>query len=131
MLIFRYFELISVAQLGEHLVGNVNLGRAEDDAAVAGTVEHELIAAQVGNVLDGIVDFFLNGLYERSALLVEFAFRAKVLALQVGSLFLLCHDGILLGLLLFCRQEHDLVLVVLVHGLRLGGQRVYFGLPLL
>ena len=39
--ILRYFViamLIGIAQLAEHLVGDIDLGRAEDDAAVAGTV---------------------------------------------------------------------------------------------
>ena len=113
---FIYY-LIRIAEFAEHLRGDVDLRGAVDDAGIAGAIEHELITAQVGDILDGVIYLLLDGSHQGCALLVEFALRAEVFLLQVGSLFLLGNDGILLGFLLFLGEEDDLVLVVLVEGL--------------
>ena len=60
----------------------------------------------------------------------EVTLGTEVFLLQVGSLFLLGNDSVLLGLLLLLGEEHDLVLIVLVECLGLGGQCVDFCLPL-
>ena len=92
--------LIGVSQLREHLVGDVDLGGTEDDACIAGTVEDELIAAEVGNVLDGVVDFLLDGRHKCRALLEELTLGTKVFLLQFGGFLLFGDDGILTGFLL-------------------------------
>lgn len=127
----RELRLFAIAQFGEYLVGDVYLGRTEDDALVAGTVEHKLVAPQVGNVADGGVDFFLNRSHQGCALLEELTLGTEVLLLQFCGLFLLLHDSILTGFLLLLREEDNLVLIVLIEGLRLYLQCVNLGLPLL
>ena len=98
---------------------------------VAGAIEDELIAAQVGNILDGVVDFLLDGRHECRTLLEEFALGTEVLFLEFCGFLLFGHDGILTGFLLLLREEYDLVLVVFIQCLCLDLQCFDLSLPLL
>ena len=69
-------------------------------SAVAGAIQNELVATQVGNILDGVVHLFLNRCYQCGALLEEFTLWSEVFLLQVSGFLLLGDDGILFGLLL-------------------------------
>ena len=98
--------LMSVAQFLEDFLADVNFWGSIDDAATRGAVEDELVAFLVADVLDGVVDFVLDGCEEALALLVEFAFAAEILLLQVAGFLLLCHDGLFSLGLLGVGEEH-------------------------
>ena len=124
------WRLFLLAQFGEHLVADVDGGRGEDDAGgFGGAVEDELVAALLGNALDGVVHLVLDGLDEGDALLVEFALWAEVLLAQFAGFLLLIYDGLLALLLLGFAEEDALVLVVLVEGGGFVADGLYFVLP--
>ena len=106
--------LVCVAQFQEDFLADVNLRGSVDDAAARSAVEDELIAFLVTDVLDGIVNFILNGCKQALALLVEFTFATKVLLLQIaGSLFFCRISGIgssmcVAGYLVVSRLQHRL-----------------------
>ena len=120
---------VRVSQLGEYLVGDVDLRGAVDDALIAGAVKHQLVAAKVGNVLDGIVYLLLNRRHQGCALLEQLTIRSEVFTLQISSLLLFLHDGFLTGFLLLLRKEDNLVLVVLIERLCLYLNSVDLSLP--
>ena len=125
------FPLI-ISQLLQHLVRDVYLGRAVDDASgFRGAVEHQRVATQFGNFFYGVVYLVLYGRHEAFALLEELALGAEVFAFQVRGIFLFLHDGLLSCLLLFLREKHQLVLIVFIHCGGLGVEGLDLGLPFL
>ena len=100
MSLSRLMSLIGIPQFAQHLVRDINLGRTEDDACVTGTVEHQLVTTQIGNIPDGGIDLLLNGGHEGCTLLEKLTLRTEVFLLQLGSLLLFFYNSILTGLLL-------------------------------
>ena len=98
--------LVGVAQFQEHFLADVNLWGGIDDATTRSTIEYKLVTFLVTDVLDGVVDFVLNGCEQALTLLVKLAFPSKVFLFQIAGFFLLSHDGFFSLGFLCIGEEH-------------------------
>ena len=84
----------------------------------------------MGELCQGSVDLFLNGLNEFGLFLKQLAFRAEILHLEVLGFLFLIDDVLLTSMFLVFGEKHHFGLVFLVHLRHLVVDGLHFVLPL-